>query len=166
MNRFYTWITQRIAIGDYESSYNEFDVIVNINYPYNGVEKDIIHKKTQDNKIIFLVGLHDDANEPMEECLKYLIPKLFNDYYDKKILFHCYAGISRSTTCALALLYHHSKSSLLNCYCFVKAKRPRIEPNLGFVRALTNFTKDDSLEKFIFRQNNFNDFLKKSYKKN
>ena len=155
MNNYYTWITSKIAIGDCDSNYNDFDIVVNINFPYNSVRKNTIYQNKYSDKIVYLVGLHDDASEPMYDCLRHLIPKLYEDHYDKKILFHCYAGISRSSTLALALLKYHSNSTLLNCYCYAKAKRPQILPNEGFIKALTDFTNDDSLEKFIIKENIF-----------
>ena len=50
-----------------------------------------------ENKLVYKVGIKDTTNENMLHILNELIPKLLENFNsDKKILFHCYQGISRS----------------------------------------------------------------------
>ena len=53
-----------------------------------------------------------------------------------KILFHCYAGISRSSTVAIAYLSRLVNKTTKEVYNMVKEKRPRIEPNPFFKQLL------------------------------
>lgn len=53
-----------------------------------------------------------------------------------KILVHCNAGVSRSTTICLAYLMMCEKMSFKSAYELIKAKRECIQPNCGFMRQL------------------------------
>ena len=129
-----TSITPYISIGNYTSSYVDFDVIVNLNHPYNNtthhniIEKDFNHKK------LFMIGLLDAPDEEMLCLLKIMMPKLLA-LGRKRILFHCYAGISRSATLAIAYLVHTNNISLQDAINLVKSKRNIIQPNNGFMKA-------------------------------
>ena len=60
---------------------------------------------------------------------------------NKKILFHCYAGVSRSATFAIAYLMITQELSVESAYNLVKSKRSRIHPNHGFIETLNAFNK-------------------------
>lgn len=140
-------ITERIAIGNFESPYNEFDVIVNLNYPFNGVtfheikiDEFTLNKK---EKYYVRVGIPDSPSEDqyMAYVLNSIIPKLITIYRSNphaKFLFHCFAGISRSTTLALALLSIVKNISIDEAYQLAKQKRFIIQPNSGFYHILKN----------------------------
>jgi protein-tyrosine phosphatase len=141
-------ITDNIAIGDYNSPYDDFDIIVNLNYPYNYVQVYKITRNVMDNKLIYNIGLFDGVDQPMGKILEIMIPELLKELKEnpnKKILFHCYAGISRSSTLAIALIYKLTKSPLVDIYKLAVSKRPQVQPNPGFIRALTKYTNDKSL---------------------
>lgn len=130
-----TDITPYISIGNYTSSYDDFDVIVNLNFPYNDVTHHNIIEKDFNNKKLFMIGLLDAPDEEMLCLLKIMMPKLLA-LGRKRILFHCYAGISRSTTLAIAYLVHTTNMTLQDAIKFVKSKRHIIQPNNGFMKAL------------------------------
>lgn len=55
----------------------------------------------------------------------------------KPVLFHCYAGISRSATLVMAyLLAVKAVASVLQAYQLVKFRRSVIQPNPNFLRQL------------------------------
>lgn len=56
-----------------------------------------------------------------------------------KVVVHCMAGISRSSSLVMAYLVKHKKISLLDAFNHVKALRPIISPNLGFWRQLISY---------------------------
>ncbi|KAF8227731.1 phosphatases II [Tricholoma matsutake] len=56
-----------------------------------------------------------------------------------RILVHCAVGISRSPTVVAAYLMKTRKMGHLNAIRFIKAKRPIVCPNHGFVRQLEVF---------------------------
>jgi protein-tyrosine phosphatase len=139
-NDSFTMITPNVAIGNINSSYDPFDIIVNLAFPSNDVElhKIKITDVTDKNKQIIRVGIYDSPDEPMDMVLNTLIPKLLTEY-NKKILFHCHAGISRSSTLAIAYLSKLNHTSLQDTLHQVKSKRPIVNPNPGFMKSLQSF---------------------------
>jgi hypothetical protein len=135
----YNMIDDFIAIGDCESSYNNFDIIINLFAEDNGCELNEIKIEEQNNKIIYNVGLIDDPElkENALYLLATIIPKIIKE--DKKILFHCYAGVSRSATFAIAYLIVKYELTVNKALQMVKSKRSMIEPNHGFMEALHDF---------------------------
>ena len=55
---------------------------------------------------------------------------------NRKILVHCAAGISRSSSMIIGYCMIYKKMSLLESYKFVKLKKSNIAPNPGFMRQL------------------------------
>jgi dual specificity MAP kinase phosphatase len=53
-----------------------------------------------------------------------------------RVLVHCYAGVSRSTTAVLAYLVQHRRMSLKAAYDLCQAARPQACPNPGFMVTL------------------------------
>ena len=135
----YNMITDNIAIGDHKSDYSDFDIIVNLNFPDNMMEEREIKKTIKNNKIIYTAGMHDSTDEDLAYFLDGILPDLIKEGKDKKILFHCYAGISRSTSFAIAYIGKTYRLKYDDIYPTVKAKRSIIQPNSGFVKALKNY---------------------------
>jgi len=138
-------ITDNIAIGNYLSSYEPFDVVVNLCFPQNAVEHRQIAVSTYPSKIIIRIGINDDPSESMDSLLPKIIVylvSLYRQHPNLRILFHCYAGISRSTTVAIAYMTAVYGMTLTDAYNLVKSKRPFIQPNPGFMAALKNFVKN------------------------
>jgi dual specificity phosphatase 12 len=48
------------------------------------------------------------------------------------VFVHCYAGISRSSSCVIAYLMSEHKMSFYEAMSYVRKKRPIIYPNIGF----------------------------------
>lgn len=53
-----------------------------------------------------------------------------------KVLVHCSAGISRSSSIIIAYLIQTKQMSLKDAYLYVKERRSVIGPNIGFMRQL------------------------------
>lgn len=137
-NPNYTIITKNLALGNINSPYDPFDVIVNLAYPDNNIKKSHIHM-SHTYPHILRVGIYDDPTEPMVNILESIIPKLIIHTHlnpEHKILIHCHAGISRSTTICIAYLCKLWNLPLRNIYDYVKSLRPIIEPNPGFMDSL------------------------------
>ena len=126
-----TDITPYISIGNYTSSYDDFDVIVNLNFPYNDVTHHNIIEKDFNNKKLFMIGLLDAPDEEMLCLLKIMMPKLLA-LGRKRILFHCYAGISRSSTAAIMYFMMTTYLPLEAIFRLLLSKRSIIDPNPAF----------------------------------
>jgi protein-tyrosine phosphatase len=135
-------ITDHVAIGDYTTSYDNFDVIFNFNYPYNHValgaidtEIDYHHGAIQ--KSVYKIGLLDttEYSDTLMEIFINLIPHLIASK-GKRILFHCYAGISRSSTAAILYFMLTTTMTLEQIYALLLSKRSHINPNPTFRRII------------------------------
>lgn len=137
----YHMITDNIAVGSCVSKYENFDIIVNLNYPENGAPEDDIEMKKSKGKLIINLGILD--NERKEKVylkfLNELIPVLYKYYNNKKILFHCFAGMSRSAGFAIGYLSYSQNINIEDAHKLVKDKRKFIEINNGLKKALTLF---------------------------
>jgi len=137
----FNMITDTVAIGDWTSSYEPFDVIFNFNYPGNRARDQQIHRSSvfhkNKEKIIYTIGLYDTNyyNEALLNIFINLLPHLKIDK-NKRILFHCYAGISRSSTAAILYFMISTHESLPSIYKMIVDKRPHINPNPAFRKIL------------------------------
>lgn len=140
--RHFHMITDNIAIGDYTTSYDNFDVVFNFNYPYNGtklgaIDTEIDYSNGSIQKTVYKVGLLDTTvyNDTLLRIFTDLIPYLVESK-DKRILFHCYAGISRSSTAAILYFILTTKMTLEEIYKLLESKRSHINPNPTFRRII------------------------------
>lgn len=87
---------------------------------------------------------------PVEDSEGSNIKVYFDEVADKilqvklkngKILVHCAAGISRSTSLVLAYMVKHENMTLKEAYQFVHDKRPIISPNIGFWKQLIDYER-------------------------
>jgi predicted protein tyrosine phosphatase len=132
------------AVGNANSSYDPFNIIVNLDYPFNGVAHHAVTSEmTSDKKLIFRVGIYDAEDEPMLEVLQTLVPVLQTlvkyHYNAPRILFHCRAGVSRSASVALGYYGKQVNYDLTKAYSQMATRRPVIHPNPGFIAALEEF---------------------------
>ena len=140
----FSYMDPTFAIGNANSSYTPFNIIVNLDFPYNGVEKNSVQTEmTSDKKLIIRVGIYDSPEEPMLEVIETLVPFLNTlvKYHanQPRILFHCRAGISRSVSIALAYYGKLMRYDLTRAYSQLAARRSIIRPNPGFIEAIEEF---------------------------
>lgn len=128
------------------SSYKDFDIIINLNYPENGVklgEISIIKQSSNDKTIIYC-GLEDNSNPSLERYTRIMFERLLDALYNElekklifpRILFHCYAGISRSAAISILFLADYLELKNEDAYALVKSKRKCILPNKLFLKIL------------------------------
>ena len=148
----YNMITKNIAIGNKYSSYNNFGIIVNLNFPENGAKYKQIVEEQVNNKIIYKIGMYDRENEMLEEVLKIMIPNLLEKTRDckRRILFHCYAGVSRSAIMAIAFISKYNNMTLYDSYKLTKKQRPCINPNYYFIKTLAETYTDNTMSIYLF----------------
>jgi len=144
----YHFITPMVAIGDWTASYQPFHIIINLNFPHHPTPHRSVARTTVGEKIIYTVGLEDDCSEKGSRCLQTLlhvmIPAIIADVNAIQcpyILFHCYAGVSRSPAIAAAFLMTFYCTTLENAYYSIRAVRKNAKPNLFFWKALERYAK-------------------------
>jgi len=134
----YTMITPYLALGSLYSRYNTFDVIVNMSYFCDGdgfKRHDITTTVNQEGKTVIRVGIYDMPTEPLDIILPRLIPVLIAFLSDRKrILVHCQAGKSRSSSVVIALVSVYLNIPYAESLALVQSIRPIVQPNQGFAR--------------------------------
>lgn len=141
VNHRYDMITENVAIGSYQASYEPFDIVINLDYPHNKVEKNKVIEYIVEKTYVIACGYEDSINQSDSlsvQKINDLLAKIENLEKDgpKKILFHCYAGVSRSATLAISYLAKYLNKSTEEVYQLIKDKRPRINPNSFFKKLL------------------------------
>ena len=136
----YDMITDHVAIGSRQASYDGFDIVVNMDYPYNHVLLGSITHSVEGEVNVLRCGFEDGKDGMPVESVTFLLNVLdaLRPLQDTpmKILFHCYAGISRSATAAILYLAKQENVSTKNMLAFVQQKRPRVCPNPSFQKEL------------------------------
>lgn len=141
------FITDTVAIGNRRSSYDEFDIVVNMNVEENGVEvgdiemKKVRNAKTNRLTYILLFGIQDISDPEFQpyamamfDTITEAVEKLAKrkKIARPKILFQCYAGISRSVSAAVVYLSKRLIISTREAFDLIKSKRKIANPNKGF----------------------------------
>lgn len=126
----YHWITPSVAIGDSATPNSLVDLVVDLNFPEN---------QCKDGEIVVLgnvirVGLRDTISSLYSlQALVDRVMVLLRETPHRKILFRCYAGISRSVSVACWYLAETMGVSKTEALDLIKSKRPQAKPNAGFL---------------------------------
>jgi len=123
--------------------YSSDDLINNGIYHIINLSCDENNFSNQNSKFTFYnKKLNDTPNQNIiihfEELFN-IIEKIL--IQNKKILIHCEAGISRSSTIVIAYLMKTKKMGYEKSLEFVREKRPIVDPNLGFIVQLMDYEK-------------------------
>lgn len=145
-NNYYTWITDNVAIGELNSKYDDFDIIINVAYINPSFNKGLEPRKYRYSKYNYEIhefGLYDSDNdvEYIKEVIEYIVPELLKKSKNK-ILFHCQSGKSRSVSIALAYLckFYNIKSDQFDMFFdFLKEKRHVINPRPCFISKVKEY---------------------------
>lgn len=117
-----------------EKFYDNFDIIINLNYPENKVPKNCLH--VEKGKI-YRLGLDDSHIDDIYTYFDILSALIITSLKEnKKVLVHCHAGISRSVSIILAFFIKYANMSLNNGLKKIKEKRNIIQPNQSFLKQL------------------------------
>ena len=125
----FDWILPTIAVGDWTSSYQPFDFIINVNYPYHPTEKGQMERTVHDGKVIYTVGLSDPATQvDLVQNLLRQIKREWKIHKSKKFLVHCFNGREKSTGILFAFLMNAFKMQLPDILDKILIKRSIREP--------------------------------------
>jgi protein-tyrosine phosphatase len=88
------------------------------------------------------LSLYDASNAAKQEDYFRLAAANIHEWLitGERVLVHCAAGVSRSTSCVLAYLILYQKIPIAIAYAFVKMKRSCVRPNPGFIRTLVDIS--------------------------
>ena len=86
---------------------------------------------------------------PKENIIQYFYECLLFIDDNKKVLVHCFAGLSRSATIVIAYIMWKNQLDFLEAIHLVEQIRPNINPNFGFVKQLRMFEK-------LLKENKYN----------
>ena len=139
----YDMITDKVAIGSYQAPYEPFDLVINLDYPENNVKFGEVVVYDDKNRRVIKCGYNDIlkdgglTSDKLDDLLNRIDDfKRETQKEDPKILFHCYGGVSRSTTVAIAYLSKTENKTPKEIYKLAKDKRPRINPNQTFKKMI------------------------------
>lgn len=133
----YHFITEHVAVGNRRSPYYPFQIIVDLNCPHNGIKPGDCDLVKKGRKFIIKIGMLDCDNEQYAtiardyfEAIHAIIAKLKSKLDQPRILFHCYAGISRSVSAAAFYLSTSMDGvSGLRALEMIQEKRKIAKPN-------------------------------------
>lgn len=139
--QYITWITDDVAIGELHSSYEPFDIIINLAYINPHYNRQLEHRCIRNMGNVYEFGLydHDSDADYLLDVLDFIIPILMEIPNHPKILFHCQSGKSRSVSVAMAYLCKKYNMNVDECLPFIKEKRPIINPRLSFINVVKNY---------------------------
>ncbi len=143
----YHYVTENVAIGNCDSNYDLFDIVVNMDCPNNGIEKGRMDYTYDSQKEIHLIrcGIEDCTSPEYAPFAKSVFEEIHRainaikeHYSDKevRILFHCFAGISRSVSAAIYYLSKETGMKPTFVYKIVKESRKIAKPNECFMSIL------------------------------
>lgn len=107
----------------------EYDIVYALSLGVN-----VICENVLEHKFIECLDLPEtDIQTIVSECNKFIFKALREN---KNVLVHCNAGVSRSAMVILGYLIVEKKIAFADAFSLLKAKRPCIQPNAGFMKQL------------------------------
>ena len=132
------FIFECLAIGDLEDGQNEPPVEVILNLSEFAYQTTRIYKHLYFPDFEYLKDLR-----VIGECTQFIREHI---QHRERVLVHCFAGISRSTTICMAYLYECGMS-FQEALALIQQKRPIASPHKTLLRSLSDWY-DISRERF------------------
>lgn len=134
-----------IYVGDHRAQidYDTFDLVVNLNYPENGVKKgDYVDTQYSPKTRLIKVGIEDSDTANLSPFVNELTDTM-RDYvnHNKRILLYSKEGTGRSAAILSSYLikrYKFNTSDLMNMY---RSSNYHPTLNMGFVRQLASLSE-------------------------
>jgi len=137
-----------IYIGDHRASidYDRFDLVVNLDYPSNGVRKgEYVDSAYSAKTRLIRVGVED--NEQADLAFVRALTAVMADYANrgKRILLYSHEGTGRAAAVLSSYLitrYKFNPADLMNMY---RSSNYRPNLNVGFVRQLARLSAQNKI---------------------
>lgn len=137
-------ITDYVSVGSCGASYDDFHIIFNLNYPENDQTYGKISRETRGYRTIWKIGIRDQATAEDLDLFRQsilLLRFLIQEHRETlpappRVLFHCFAGYSRSVALATAYLALTENLSVDAAFEKVKAGRKYVGPLPEFMALL------------------------------
>lgn len=117
------------------------------------VGNDMSPEPFPDDFIYKIISIHDSPDEDIsiyfDECIDF-ISNAIKKNNKNKVLIHCWAGISRSSTITIAYLMREHRLPLIEAMESVRESRHIINPNKGFKKILENYSRELGLGDTIY----------------
>jgi len=130
-------ITDKIYLSN-ELGAQDFKMLKDRNVTHILVAGNFLQQKFPGHFKYLQLPINDAASQDLslyfEEAIKFIDEA-------EKVLVHCYAGVSRSSSMVIAYLMYKYKWTYTEAYTHVKKKRTVINPNKGFVSQLQELEK-------------------------
>ena len=132
-----------IYIGDHRAAidYDRFDLVVNLDYPANGVKKgEYVESAYSPKTKLIRIGVED--NEQADLSFVRALTEVMTDYVNrgKRILLYSHEGTGRAPAVLSSYLitrYKFNPTDLMNMY---RSSNYRPNLNIGFVRQLARLS--------------------------
>ena len=110
---------------------NNIKIVIN-------VARDLSHLEYPPGIQVIKIAIDDEADPSIDIYLDRIADYIQNAtvHYNKKVLVHCVAGISRSATFVAYYLMKYYMLTLPEALALIRQVRPRAKPNMYFMELL------------------------------
>ena len=136
----FNWITDRLAIGGFVTDSDDlpFDAVLSMEVHAPTAVRDLIHSRRVDYQWRPIIDgycweQHDAIVQRFDEAAAQLHDWLTAD---KRVLVHCFAGVSRSVTAVIWYLMRYEGKTWDEALGAIRADREIANPNVRFETAL------------------------------
>lgn len=153
----YNWITDRLAVGGFIHEAHDdlpFDAILSLETAAPAVLRELVKSGRVDYQWRSIIDRacdepHDEVVRRFDEAAAQ-IDRWLRD--DKRVLVHCYAGVSRSVTAVVWYLVRYQNLPWDEAMALVKDRREIANPAVAFEVALRLETGETLSEEWIERR--------------
>lgn len=152
----YNWVVERLAIGGFILEPAEalpFDAILSMETAAPTFLRDLVRSGHVDYQWRSIIdGICDEENDEIVRRFDDAAAQIHAWLQDgKRVLVHCYAGVSRSVTAVIWYLSRYKNLSWDEALETIRAERPQANPNIRFEIPLRIAAGEEIDEKWIER---------------
>ncbi len=150
----YNWVVDRLAIGGFVHASEEdlpFDAILSMETHAPAVLRDMVQSGRVDYQWRSIIdGVCDEEHDEIVRRFDDAADQLHAWLHDgKRVLVHCFAGVSRSVTAVIWYLIRYEGCSWDEALELIRAGRPVANPNIRFEIPLRIAAGEDLTDEWI-----------------